>query len=43
MYEAIDALVRTRLQILTKSDPQQAINGMRNVWIAKPNCKDVDR
>lgn len=43
MYEAIDGLVKSRLQILTRGDPQQAINGMRNVWIAKPNCKDFDR
>jgi hypothetical protein len=41
VYEAIDSRIREYLRTLEKRDPQFAINGMRNVWIAKPNCKPV--
>jgi len=30
--------MRKHLQLLEHRDPQFDINGMRNTWIAKPNC-----
>lgn len=27
------------IEILKKQDPQIIMNGFRNVWIVKPNCK----
>lgn len=31
--------MKKMLTKLQKNDPQYEINGYRNVWIAKPNCK----
>lgn len=39
LYEVLDQKVRHLLDLLKKNDPQIDMNGFRNVWIAKPNCK----
>lgn len=38
IYEKLDEKMRKHLKELEMKDPQFDINGMRNVWIAKPNC-----
>ena len=42
-YESIPDNAETifdfNLKILKKNDPQIDMNGFRNTWIAKPNCK----
>ena len=39
LYKILDEKVRDCLDILKKYDPQYEMNGYRNVWIVKPNCK----
>lgn len=39
LYEVLDERVRSMLEQLKKWDPQIEMNGFRNVWIVKPNCK----
>ena len=38
----MDEKIQKHLKILQERDPQYDINGMRNVWIVKPNCNFVD-
>ena len=38
LYVSMDEKIRHHLAILKERDPQHEINGMRNVWIVKPNC-----
>ena len=38
-YEFLHLKIESILEKISSTEPQMFINGYRNVWIAKPNCK----